>query len=68
MNVTKISEANEIWIREWALQVASDRMDIEKVVELAMTKFESAKAGDFNAYALRPFTTKSGLKEVLVLA
>jgi hypothetical protein len=68
MNITTITEANEILIREWVLQIADNRIDIEKVVAHALTKFENAQADDFNAYALRPHETCTGNKEVLVLA
>jgi hypothetical protein len=55
-------------IREWLLRIAVDSIDIEKVVGFALTKFATVPAGDFRAYAMRPHTCKTGVKEVLVLA
>ena len=75
MNITTIKAEDDFtadsflatMIREWLLRIAVDSIDIEKVVGFALTKFQATDANDFRAYAMKPYTCKSGVKEVLVL-
>jgi hypothetical protein len=76
MNITTIKAEDDFtadsflatMIREWLLRIAVDSIDIEKVVGFALTKFATVSADDFRAYAMPLYTTKTGAKEVLVLA